>query len=69
VPVPGTNYPTACEQLGALTTYELRDRRRELDLALGNSGLDKRARAVLQEQLTAVITEQEERARSPWAGA
>jgi hypothetical protein len=67
--VPGTNHLIACQPLGTLTTYELRDRRRELDLALGNSGLDKQARAVLQEQLTAVITEQEERARSPWAGA
>jgi hypothetical protein len=67
--VTGTNHLIAREPLGTLTTYELRDRRRELELALGNSGLDRQARAVLQEQLTALISEQEERARSPWAGA
>lgn len=55
---------TADQHLGMLTTYELRDRRRELQSALHGSTVDDGKRATLREQLTAVITEQEERARS-----
>ena len=56
-------------RLGMLTTYELRDRRRALDQALQEAGLDSRKRAALEERLGAVIAEQQERARSPWSGA
>ncbi len=56
-------------KLGMLTTYELRDRRRALDRALQESGLDARKRAGLEDQLGAVIAEQQARLRSPWAGA
>jgi hypothetical protein len=56
-------------KLGVLTTYELRDRRRELDHALQDSGLDGQQRAALEQRLAAVIAEQQERATSPWAGA
>jgi hypothetical protein len=56
-------------KLGMLTTYELRDRRRALDQALRESGLDCRKRAELQERLSAIIAEQQERASSPWGGA
>jgi hypothetical protein len=59
---------TADQPLGMLTTYELRDRRRELQAALHGSTVDDRKRAKLREQLTAVITEQEERARSQARG-
>jgi hypothetical protein len=53
-------------RLGTLTTYELRDRRRALDQALHEPGLDGQKRAALQQRLAAVIAEQQERARSPW---
>jgi hypothetical protein len=56
-------------RLGMLTTYELRDRRRALDQALQEAGLDSRKRAALEERLGAVIAEQQERARSPWSGS
>lgn len=59
---------TADQPLGMLTTYELRDRRRELQSALHGSTVDDRKRATLREQLAAVITEQEERARSQARG-
>ena len=55
-------------KLGMMTTYELRDRRRALDQALQETNLDVQKRAVLQDRLAAVIAEQEERTRSPWAG-
>lgn len=59
---------TATLHLGMLTTYELRDRRRELQSALHGSTVDDRKRAALREQLAAIIAEQEERARSQSRG-
>ena len=59
---------TANQHLGMLTTYELRDRRRELQSALHGGNVDGRMRATLREQLAAVISEQEERARSRACG-
>jgi hypothetical protein len=53
--------------LSMLTTYELRDRRRALDQALQEAGLDGRKRAALEQLLDAVIAEQQERASSRWA--
>jgi hypothetical protein len=50
-------------KLGMLTTYELRDRRRALDKALQEPGIDGRKRAALEERLGAVIAEQQERAK------
>ena len=49
--------------LHALTTYELRDRRRELERAVKGGAPDAPVRTMLREQLDAVIAEQEERAR------
>jgi hypothetical protein len=50
--------------VGALTTYELRDHRTFLDQQLRNLRPDDPARAVVQQQLQAVIAEQDERARA-----
>jgi len=47
----------------ALTTYELRDYRRELEHALGALPEHAAARELLQEKLAGVLTEQESRAR------
>jgi hypothetical protein len=49
--------------LHALTTYELRDRRRELERAVKDIAPDAPVQAMLREQLDAVIAEQDERAR------
>ena len=49
--------------LHALTTYELRDRRRELERAIKGIAPDAPAQAALHRALDAVLAEQEDRAR------
>jgi len=49
--------------LSALTTYELRDRRRELEGAITGIAPDAPVQADLRLQLDAVLAEQEDRAR------
>ena len=49
--------------LHAMTTYELRDRRRELERAIQGIAPDAPVQASLRAQLDAVVAEQEERAR------
>jgi hypothetical protein len=49
--------------LHALTTYELRDRRRELEHAIKGVAPDAPVQAMLRAQLDAVLAEQDERAR------
>jgi hypothetical protein len=49
--------------LHALTTYELRDRRRELERAIKGIAPGAPIQAALRRALDAVIAEQEERAR------
>ena len=49
--------------LPALTTYELRDRRRELERAIKGIAPDAPVQADLRRQLDAVLAEQEDRAR------
>jgi hypothetical protein len=51
--------------LGTLTTYELRDRKQQLDCTLSDTKLDHPTRTALLDQLGAVIAEQEERKRQP----
>jgi hypothetical protein len=48
--------------LHALTTYELRDYRRELERAIKGSSPSAPVQAVLQRRLDGVIAEQDERA-------
>jgi hypothetical protein len=50
--------------LYALTTYELKDRRRELERAIKGIAADAPIQADLRRALDAVIAEQEDRARS-----
>jgi len=50
--------------LYALTTYELRDRRRELERAIKGIAADAPIQADVRRALDAVIAEQEDRARS-----
>ncbi len=50
--------------LYALTTYELKDRRRELERAIKGIAADAPIQADVRRALDAVITEQEDRARS-----
>jgi hypothetical protein len=50
--------------LYALTTYELKDRRRELERAIKGIAADATIQADLRRALDAVIAEQEDRARS-----
>ena len=50
--------------LYALTTYELKDRRRELERAIKGIAADAPIRADLRCALDAVVAEQEDRARS-----
>lgn len=47
--------------LSALTTYELRDRRRELEQAIKGISPDAPVQADLRRSLDAVLAEQEER--------
>lgn len=49
--------------LHALTTYELKDRRRELERAIKGIAPDTPVQAALRRALDAVIAEQEDRAR------
>lgn len=49
--------------LHQLTTYELRDRGRELDRAIKGIPADAPVQAILKSQLDAVLAEQEDRAR------
>jgi hypothetical protein len=49
--------------LHALTTYELRDYRRDLENAIKNNSLDAAIQAELQHRLDVVIAEQESRVR------
>ena len=49
--------------LYALTTYELKDRRRELERAIRGIAPGAPVQAALRRQLDAVIAEQEDRAR------
>ncbi len=49
--------------LPALTTYELRDRRHELERAIKGIAPDAPVQADLRRQLDAVLAEQEDRAR------
>jgi hypothetical protein len=49
--------------LHALTTYELKDRRRELEHAIKRISADAPIQTDLRRQLDAVIAEQEDRAR------
>lgn len=53
-----TDHPVA-----ALATFELRDLRRDLGVALTQTLADDPMRVVLQGKLSAVIAEQEERAQ------
>ena len=50
--------------LYALTTYELKDRRRELERAIKGVAADAPIQADVRRALDAVIAEQEDRARS-----
>ena len=50
--------------LYALTTYELKDRRRELERAIKGIAADAPIQADMRRALDAVIAEQEDRARS-----
>jgi len=50
--------------LYALTTYELKDRRRELERAIKGIAADASIGADVRRALDAVIAEQEDRARS-----
>jgi hypothetical protein len=50
--------------LYALTTYELKDRRRELERAIKAIAADAPIQADVRRALDAVIAEQEDRARS-----
>jgi hypothetical protein len=50
--------------LYALTTYELKDRRRELERAIKGIAVDAPIQADVRRALDAVIAEQEDRARS-----
>jgi hypothetical protein len=52
--------------LHALTTYELRDRRRELEHAIKGIGSDAPVQAVRRRQLDAVLAEQDDREAGPW---
>ena len=71
---PARNQPTMPTQpvavgppkhpLYALTTYELKDRRRELERAIKGIAADATIQADLRRALDAVIAEQEDRARS-----
>ena len=49
--------------LHAMTTYELRDRRRDLEQAIGGLSPDAPVQALLRERLDAVLAEQESRRR------
>jgi hypothetical protein len=49
--------------LDAMTTYELRDRRRELEHAIKSITPEAPVQAMLRGQLDAVLAEQDERAR------
>ena len=49
--------------LPAMTTYELRDRRRELEHGIKGVAPDTPVQAVLRAQLNAVLAEQEDRVR------
>jgi len=49
--------------LHALTTYELKDRRHELERAIKGIAAGAPVQAALRRQLDAVIAEQEDRAR------
>lgn len=49
--------------LPALTTYELRDRRRELERAIQGIAPDAPVQADLRHQLDAVLAEQDDRTR------
>jgi hypothetical protein len=64
---PGAADPAAValpqHPLHALTTYELRDRRRELEHAINYVARDAHVQALLRAQLDAVQAEQDERAR------
>jgi len=59
--------PTTIEPLkhplGALTTYELTNRRRELEHAIKGIPTDAPVQAVLRRELDVVIAEQEDRKR------
>jgi len=50
--------------LYALTTYELKDRRRELEHAIKGAAPDAPVQAALRRALDAVIAEQDDRARA-----
>jgi len=50
--------------LHALTTFELRDYRRDLERAIGGIDDDAPVQAVLRRRLDAVTAEQDERART-----
>jgi hypothetical protein len=52
-------------RLHTLTTYELKDRRRELERAITGIAPGAPVQAALRRQLDAVIAEQEDRARPP----
>jgi hypothetical protein len=55
---------TKPEPLGTLTTYELRDRRQNLDAALRGGLINDRTRIMLECRLAEVVAEQDERARA-----
>jgi len=59
--------PATVEQpkhpLPALTTYELRDYRRDLERAIAGIAADAPVQAVLRRKLDAVLAEQEDRVR------
>jgi hypothetical protein len=55
--------PQPVHPLPAMTTYELRDYRRDLEHALTAAPHDDPARAQIQQQLTAVLAEQDDRAK------
>jgi hypothetical protein len=64
VPAESVSIEPLKHPLPALTTYELRDRRRELEHAIEGIAPDAPVQAALHRALDAVIAEQEDRARS-----
>jgi hypothetical protein len=60
---PRTPAPQPAHPLPAMTTYELRDYRRELETALAASDTPEPARSGLHDRLAAVLAEQDDRAR------
>ncbi len=61
--LPNASPGLAQHPLHALTTFELRDYRRQLEIAIKGIAPDAAVQAVLRAKLDAVLAEQAERAR------